>query len=134
MGVTRHTKIIATLGPASSAPERLDALIAAGVDVFRLNFSHGTQRLARAGRFATSARPQRAAGGTSASCRTSAGRRSAPDRSRMVSRSSFGKVTRCGSPPATDAGGPGRVFTPYAALISSAEPGDRLLLDDGRSS
>ena len=38
----RRTKIVATLGPASSSPETLDALIAAGVDVFRLNFSHGT--------------------------------------------------------------------------------------------
>ena len=41
MGV-RHTKIIATVGPASSTPEVLTALVAAGVDVFRLNFSHGT--------------------------------------------------------------------------------------------
>ena len=40
--MTRHTKIIATLGPASSEPATLDALVAAGVDVFRLNFSHGT--------------------------------------------------------------------------------------------
>ena len=38
----RHTKIIATLGPASQAPDVLEALLAAGVDVFRLNFSHGT--------------------------------------------------------------------------------------------
>ncbi|MBQ9816571.1 MAG: pyruvate kinase [Proteobacteria bacterium] len=38
----RRTKIIATQGPASSSPEVLDELIAAGVDVFRLNFSHGT--------------------------------------------------------------------------------------------
>ena len=38
----RHTKIIATVGPASDRPEVLHALIAAGVDVFRLNFSHGT--------------------------------------------------------------------------------------------
>jgi pyruvate kinase len=36
------TKIIATLGPASSAPETLDTMIKAGVNVFRLNFSHGT--------------------------------------------------------------------------------------------
>ena len=39
----RRTKIIATVGPASSTADVLDELIAAGVDVFRLNFSHGTR-------------------------------------------------------------------------------------------
>ena len=39
----RFTKIVATLGPASSSRERLHALFEAGADVFRLNFSHGTQ-------------------------------------------------------------------------------------------
>jgi pyruvate kinase len=38
----RRTKIIATLGPASSSPEVLARLFQAGADVFRLNFSHGT--------------------------------------------------------------------------------------------
>jgi len=38
----RATKIVATLGPASSDPEMLEALIREGVDVVRLNFSHGT--------------------------------------------------------------------------------------------
>ena len=38
----RSTKIVATLGPATSSPEKIRALIEAGVDVFRLNFSHGT--------------------------------------------------------------------------------------------
>lgn len=37
----RNTKILATLGPASFAPERIRALFEAGADVFRLNFSHG---------------------------------------------------------------------------------------------
>ena len=37
----RSAKIVATLGPASSDPERISALFRAGVDVFRLNFSHG---------------------------------------------------------------------------------------------
>ena len=37
-----RTKIVATVGPASSAPDVLRRLIEAGVDVFRLNFSHGT--------------------------------------------------------------------------------------------
>ena len=36
------TKIVATVGPASSSKEMLRALIREGVDVFRLNFSHGT--------------------------------------------------------------------------------------------
>src|SRR3954470_24703343 len=39
----RHAKIVATVGPASSSPEMLHALFLAGVDTFRLNFSHGTQ-------------------------------------------------------------------------------------------
>ncbi len=38
----RATKIVATLGPASSDPAMLEDLIRAGVDVVRLNFSHGT--------------------------------------------------------------------------------------------
>lgn len=37
----RRTKIVATVGPACRAPAQLDALIGAGVNVFRLNFSHG---------------------------------------------------------------------------------------------
>jgi pyruvate kinase len=47
----RSTKIVATLGPASSDPKILQRMIAAGVDVIRFNFSHGgdeADRLARA--------------------------------------------------------------------------------------
>jgi pyruvate kinase len=39
--MTRATKIVATLGPASNTPEILEKMIRAGVDVVRLNFSHG---------------------------------------------------------------------------------------------
>ena len=39
--MTRATKIVATLGPASSDPQVLERLLRAGVDVVRLNFSHG---------------------------------------------------------------------------------------------
>lgn len=38
----RNVKILATLGPASSSPERIRALFEAGADLFRLNFSHGS--------------------------------------------------------------------------------------------
>ncbi|MFT4605534.1 MAG: pyruvate kinase, partial [Rhodothermales bacterium] len=38
----RRTKIVCTLGPASSDPETIRGLIEAGMDVARLNFSHGT--------------------------------------------------------------------------------------------
>ncbi len=46
----RATKIVATLGPASSSPEVLERMIRAGLDVVRLNFSHGSAQdhLARA--------------------------------------------------------------------------------------
>lgn len=37
----RHTKIVATVGPASESKEQLQQLMAAGADIFRLNFSHG---------------------------------------------------------------------------------------------
>ena len=40
--MTRATKIVATLGPASSDPAVLERMIIAGVDVVRLNFSHGS--------------------------------------------------------------------------------------------
>lgn len=38
----KRTKILATIGPASDTLEKIEALIRAGANVFRLNFSHGT--------------------------------------------------------------------------------------------
>ncbi|MEZ5842328.1 MAG: pyruvate kinase [Hyphomicrobiaceae bacterium] len=43
----RRVKIVATLGPASSPPEMLEALFEAGVDVFRINMSHSSHDVAR---------------------------------------------------------------------------------------
>src|SRR5215213_2257770 len=42
MNVQRRAKIVATIGPSTDTEESLEALLAAGVDVVRLNFSHGT--------------------------------------------------------------------------------------------
>ncbi len=54
----RRSKIICTLGPASESAEMIDALMRAGMDVARLNFSHGTQ----AGHARTMARIREASG------------------------------------------------------------------------
>ncbi len=39
---SRRTKIVATLGPTSSSPEIIRAMVKAGLSVARLNFSHGS--------------------------------------------------------------------------------------------
>jgi len=41
-GFYRHTKIIATVGPATESEEKLERLILAGLDVMRLNMAHGS--------------------------------------------------------------------------------------------
>src|SRR5207302_10404783 len=38
----RHSKIVCTIGPVTCSPRMIDRLFAAGMDVARLNFSHGT--------------------------------------------------------------------------------------------
>ena len=127
----RKTKIVATLGPASSSADKLDALIAAGVDVFRLNFSHGTHEA-----HAVTFRDVRAAAAR-------AGRHVAILQDLSGPKIRTGKLSG-GTPLGLNAGdelrigggnavgGLGRIFTPYAELISAAKPGDRLLLDDGK--
>jgi len=44
----RRVKVVATLGPASSATETIERLFLAGVDVFRINMSHSSHETARA--------------------------------------------------------------------------------------
>ena len=58
--MSRRTKIVATLGPACDSPARIEALLRAGVDVVRLNLSHGPidDHLDRLGRRSASWRPR----------------------------------------------------------------------------
>jgi hypothetical protein len=51
--MTRRTKIVATLGPATDDPVMLEAILRAGVDIARMNFSHGSveTHIARVQRF-----------------------------------------------------------------------------------
>ncbi len=60
-GDRRRTKIVATIGPATTTQDTMAALIRAGADVFRLNFSHGT-REEHAGRIATARQAAQATG------------------------------------------------------------------------
>lgn len=43
LGVSRRTKIVCTIGPATATPDRIRELVQAGMDVARLNFSHGNR-------------------------------------------------------------------------------------------
>ena len=127
----RHTKIIATVGPASGADDVLDALIAAGTDIFRLNFSHGTQQT----QGATYARVRAAAkrsrreveilqdlGGPKIRTGTNAGGRPIAVKAGERLRIATGDFP----------GEPGRLSTTFAGLAHSVRPGDRLLLADGQ--
>jgi pyruvate kinase len=127
----RHTKIVATLGPASREPQVLDALIGAGVDIFRLNFSHGTQS-DHAAVFHQVRAAARRAGRHVAILQDLSGPKI------RTGRLADGKAIplKRGQPLIVaigdQVGGPGRVFTTYAELALKVAKGDRLLLDDGK--
>lgn len=126
----RNTKILATLGPASSTPERIAELFRAGADVFRLNFSHGEHADHRA-RYETIRQLER-------------------DQSRpvgvlmdlqgpklRVGRFADGKVTLApGQSFRFDLdqqpGDQNRVRLPHPEVLSVLKPGTELLLDDGK--
>ena len=127
----RHTKIVATVGPSSGSRDVLAALVAAGVDVFRLNFSHGTHD-SQAASFALIREVAAAAGRYVGIMQDLSGPkiRTGPlaGTQPLVLEPGQTLVLAAGSAPCE----PGRIFTTYAELVRSAKPGDRLLLDDGR--
>ncbi len=126
----RRTKIIATIGPATSTPEQIAALIDAGMDVARLNFSHGThtdhaRHIATVRATATSAARSVAIlqDLQGPKIRTGALRERAPVV--LTTGQSFTITTR---PVPGDAQ---QVSTTYELLPTDVHPGDRILLSDG---
>jgi pyruvate kinase len=126
----RTTKIVATLGPASSTPAVLNQLVAAGIDVVRLNFSHGTADDHRS-------RMENLRLAMSAHGRTVAVMADLQGPKIRVGKFAGGKVSlkpgqdfvlaaKC------ELGDSGRVGLDYPELVDDVAVGDVLLLDDGR--
>ncbi|MCI0510414.1 pyruvate kinase [Chromohalobacter marismortui] len=131
-GPIRRTKIVATLGPASDREGVLDDMIAAGVDVVRLNFSHGSaddhRRRLKAVRDAAAR-----AGRTVAALGDLQG-----PKIRIARFKDEAVVLEQGQPfiidvsLERDAGDTTQVGCDYKDLADDVAPGDVLLLDDGR--
>ncbi len=126
----RRTKIVATLGPATSTPERIAGLIRAGMNVARLNFSHGTHA-EHAARIAMVRRAAAEAGRHVAILQDLQGPkiRTGPlvngQPVELVAGQRFVITTE---PVIGDAQ---RVSTTYRALPLDVRPRDRILLSDG---
>lgn len=128
----RRTKILATLGPASDSPDVLEAMIRAGVDAVRLNFSHGTA--AEHTRRVEAVRA--AAGKVGKDIGVIADLQGPKIR---IERFAKGPVTLKEGAQFTidaeldpDAGDENRVGIAYKSLPEDVEAGDRLLLNDGQ--
>jgi pyruvate kinase len=127
----RRTKIIATLGPATSSETAIRELVAAGVDLFRLNFSHGSH--ASHGdaieRVRSAARDARRSVAILQDLSGPKIRTGALAGGRPLSLAVGDELTiAVGDFP----GASGRVSTTYADLPKAVHRGDLLLLDDGR--
>jgi pyruvate kinase len=128
----RRTKIVATLGPASSSPEKIEQLILAGMNVARLNFSHGDAQDHR-----ERTRLVRELSEKHGKFVALMGDLQGPKI--RIARFKDTKVTlKAGQgftlsnqyPP--DAGDDTIVGIDYPSLVQDCHPGDELLLDDGR--
>ena len=127
----RKTKIIATVGPATSTEAPLRDLIAAGVDVFRLNFSHGSHEAH--GEVVARIRALAAEAGRSvALLQDLSGPKIRTGLLRDHTPITLAKGDELAIAVGNFLGAPGRVSTSYEYLPSLVKPGDMLLLDDGR--
>src|SRR5688500_9517774 len=127
----RHTKIIATIGPASHSDDVLAQLIDAGVDVCRLNFSHGSHEA-----HAETFRRIRAAAARATKVVSILQDLSGPKIRTGRLKGSRPIDLKDGQTIRIVAGdGEGdeqRIYTTYAELVRKTRPGGQLLLDDGR--
>src|SRR5690554_781962 len=128
----RRTKIVATLGPASSSAERIEALIRAGMNVDRLNFSHGTHDEHR-----ERARLVREIAANLGVHVALLGDLQGPKI--RIARFTDGKIQlnvgdkfRLSTTHPLDEGNQQVVGIDYPALVTDCHAGDELLLDDGR--
>lgn len=126
----RQTKIVATIGPATASKERLAALCAAGVDVFRVNFSYGRQedhghalQLLR-GLEAELGRPI----GVIADLQGLKLRIGAFAHGAVALRPGMRFVLDLDPSPGDES----RVALPHPEIVEAAEPGAELVLDDGK--
>ncbi|HTN34649.1 MAG TPA: pyruvate kinase [Marinobacter sp.] len=128
----RRTKIVATLGPATDSPEALSAIIAAGVDVTRLNFSHGSaeDHINRAHRVRETAAAQGRFVALMADLQGPKLRiaRFINNKVTLTAGQTFILDARMDK----EAGNEERVGIDYEQLINDVKPGDILVLDDGR--
>ncbi|HSD17712.1 MAG TPA: pyruvate kinase, partial [Thermomonas sp.] len=127
----RRTRIVATLGPATDPPEVLEAVLRAGVDVVRLNFSHGdpSAQVARGEAVrAMAAKIGREVGiladlpGPKIRVETFAAGKVA-----LKAGNRFDLVASLDAPPGDET----QVGVSYLELTGDVKPGDVLLLDDG---
>ena len=125
----RATKIVATLGFASDGPEKIAALVDAGVNVFRLNFSHGTQA-DHAQRIATIREVEAKAGRAIAILADMQGPKY------RIGEVKDGVVLEAGQELRLDmnaeTGDGSRVYLPHPEIFDALLPGHHLLLDDGK--
>lgn len=126
----RDCKIVATMGPASDPPERLAMLIQAGVDCFRLNFSHGGKD-DHARRMAAIRAAEAKAGGAVGVFADLQGPKI------RVGSFEGGEIKLKFNETVTleasnEPGAAGLIRLPHAELVNSLELGDILKLDDGK--
>ena len=126
----RFAKIIATLGPATSAPETIHSLFATGVDVFRLNFSHGDPDGHRR-RFEAIREIESATGRPIGVLADLQGPKlrvgEFADGSVMLEEGGSFALDLDPSP-----GGPERVALPHPEVFTALRPGTNLLVNDGK--